>query len=145
MTVAPSGDGHKEVAHRAQSRLGGVQEALGDGADLGGCFGRGEGGEVRCRTRHRERLGGERVPGEERLGVPACPAQQVVTDGDAEAGGGDLLGVAADVVVQLEVGVLQGKSPKWWGMVWASVRRQAQPSGSGCFAAPGISGCGRER
>ncbi|WP_159392543.1 hypothetical protein [Streptomyces niveus] len=81
---------------------------MGDGADLGGCFGGGERGEVRGGVGCREGLGGERVFFEELLRVPACPAQQVATGGEAEVGGGDLLGVAAGVVVQLEVGMSQG-------------------------------------
>lgn len=110
--AAPSGDGHQYLAHRTQGGLRGVQEAVGDGADLGGRLGCGEGVEVGGDVRCGQRLLGERVVGKEGFRIPRRPPQQVAAGGDAVARGGDLVGVAADVVVQLEVGISQGYSSR---------------------------------
>ncbi|WP_436994002.1 hypothetical protein [Streptomyces sp. enrichment culture] len=65
--------------------------------------------------------------GQERLGVPPRPPEQITAGGDAVAGGGDLVGVAADVVVQLEIGMLQEKPPRRW----AQLQGSAGAAGSG--------------
>ncbi len=99
----------------------------GDGAGRGGCLSGGERVEVGGQVRDRQGIGWQRMLGQEGFGVPPRPTEQVVAGGDAVAMGVDLFGGAADVVVQLEVGMSQGKPPRRW----------ARLQGSACAAGSG--------
>ncbi|GGL34484.1 hypothetical protein GCM10010095_19720 [Streptomyces anthocyanicus] len=81
---------------------------VGDRVDLRRGLGRGEGVQVRGEVGGGPGLVRQGVRGAEGLCVASCPPLQVRAGGEVVTGGVDLVGVAADVVVQVEVWVERG-------------------------------------
>ncbi len=104
----PAGGGDEVVAQGAQCGFGGVQNVVGDRVDLRRGLGCGEGVQVRGEIGRRPGLVGQGVRGAEGLCVASCPPLQVCAGGEVVTGGVNLVGVAADVVVQVEVWVARG-------------------------------------
>lgn len=101
--------------------FGGVQDVVGDRVDLRRGLGCGEGVQVRGEVGRRPGLVGQWVRGAEGLCVASCPTLQVCVGGEVVAGGVDLVGVAADVVVQVEVWVAWGDAEAFRGLQWRAV------------------------
>ncbi len=104
----PLGGGDEVVAQGTQCGYGGVQDVVGDRFDLRRNLGRGEGVQVRGEVGSGPGLLGQWMRVTERLGVAPRPPLQVAAGGEPVPGGVDLVGVAADVVVQVEVRVTRG-------------------------------------
>ncbi|MEV7242806.1 hypothetical protein AB0N92_16365 [Streptomyces sp. NPDC093248] len=107
----------------AEERGDGVQQGIEYGAELGRRLGCVQSRAVGAQVRGGEGLVRQGVPGPEGGGIAIGPAVQVASGGGAGVVGVDLVGGAADVVVKLEVGVLQGYSKS---------RVSQVPSDGGC-------------
>ncbi len=119
--LLPPGSGDEVVAQGTQCGFGGVQDVIGDRVDLRRALGCGEGIQVEGEVGRRPRLVGQGVGGAEGLCVASCPPLQVAAGGEVVTGGVNLVGVAADVVVQVEVWVARGDAEVPRGLQWRAV------------------------
>lgn len=93
-----------------EERCHGVQQGIEYAAELGRRLGCVQSRAVGAQIRRGEALVWQGVPGAEGGSVATGPAAQVAPGGGSGVVGADLVGGAADVVVQLEVGIVQGYS-----------------------------------
>lgn len=103
----PRRGGGELVDDLVEERGDSVQQGVEDGAELGRSLGRVQSRAVGAQVWGGERLRRQGVARAEVFGIACGPAVQVVPCGGPGMVGVDLFGGAADVVIQLEVGVLQ--------------------------------------
>ncbi|MEW1632702.1 hypothetical protein AB0469_01350 [Streptomyces sp. NPDC093801] len=107
MLIAVAG-GEEVVAEGTDERFGGVEHGAGDDGGLDRCGRLVQGLQIGAQVGCVKGRLGEAVAGQEAGGIPARPPVQVSRGGRPGRVRVDLLGVAAGVVVQLEIGV-QGR------------------------------------
>lgn len=114
--VLPAGGQGQVIDDLGKERLDRVQQRVEDAAELCRRVGGVQRFPVRAQVRDKERRACQWVPGVEGFRVALGPSVQVVCGGRPGLVGADLLGGAADVVVQLEIGMLQEELRSRWGL-----------------------------